>query len=165
GTRTKPQLAEAAPIDVEWEGQQPMLPYGWLRPSDKELLTQWRTTPVVTDWNGDKLVDLVMLDQQGYLAFFERALKEGRRVLSGPRRVFVGENFSVTDQRHNVVDSSAGLIRLNRGSAGRSGRRKLCAADWDGDGRLDLLVNSSNANFLRQTSAGNGRWTFRDMGP
>jgi hypothetical protein len=127
-------------------------------------LTQWRTTPVVIDWNRDGLPDLLMLDQEGYLAFFERAQRHGQRVLLAPRRVLQGENFSVTNSRHAVADQSPGLIRLNNGVAGASGRRKLCATDWDGDGRLDLFVNSANANFLRQTGARGGQWFFRDLG-
>ena len=73
----QPELAAAQPIEVEWDGPQPTLAYGWLRPQGKELLTQWRTTPVAVDWNRDGLVDLVMLDQEGYLAFFQRARRDG----------------------------------------------------------------------------------------
>jgi hypothetical protein len=78
--------------------------------------------------------------------------------------VFSGENFSVSDSRHTPVVKTAGAIRLNNGIAGRSGRRKLCVTDWDGDGKLDLLVNSANANFLRQTEARAGQFRFRDDG-
>ena len=53
GTRKAPKLAAAQPIEVEWDGPQPTLAYGWLRPNGKELLTQWRTTPVMVDWNKD----------------------------------------------------------------------------------------------------------------
>ena len=39
-------------------------------------------------------------------------------------------------------------------------------ADWDGDGKLDLLVNSQNVNILRQvTSNDRGDLLFRDLGP
>jgi len=37
--------------------------------------------------------------------------------------------------------------------------------DWDGDGRFDLLVNSRNADWLRQVAADDGGWRFRTMGP
>lgn len=164
GTREQPKLASAAPIEVEWKGKQPALSYGWMRPEGKALLTQWRTTPVAVDWNKDGLVDLVMMDQEGYLAYFERKREGNRLVLMPPQRVFEGENFSVTDSKHTVLNSDAGLIRLNNGTAGKSGRRKLCATDWDGDGRMDFLVNSANANFLRQTKAGDGRFIFHDDG-
>ncbi|MBL9182822.1 MAG: VCBS repeat-containing protein [Verrucomicrobiaceae bacterium] len=169
GTRQKPQLAAAQPIEVEWNGEQPHLAYGWLRPDGKGLLTQWRTTPVGVDWNKDGLTDLVMLDQEGYLAFFERAKQGDKLVLKHPQRVICASNAShKTDEAHKVkapVAMTAGEpLRLNAGIAGKSGRRKLCIMDWDQDGKLDILLNSANANFLRQESASDGKWFFTDMG-
>ncbi len=151
---------------------QPALSYGWLRPDGKALLSQWRTTPVAVEWNQDGLTDLLMLDQAGYLACFARAQRAGKSLLLAPRRVLQGENFSVTNSRHNVVDASSRMIRLNNGIAGASGRRKLCVVDWDGDGLLDIFVNSANANFRSQppsqtpsqTMMRAGQWYFRDMG-
>ena len=151
GTRQAPQLAPAQPIEVEWNGAQPALAWGWRKPAGKALLTQWRTTPVAVDWNHDGLVDLVMLDHEGYLCLFERARREGRLVLLPPQRVF--------------CDEAGQPLRLNAGTAGKSGRRKLCAVDWDGDGKLDLLVNSSSADFYRQVKAADGKWCFRNEGP
>ncbi len=151
GTGKAPKLAEAQPIEVEWDGAQPALAYGWLRPEGKALLTQWRTTPAAVDWNRDGLTDLVMLDQEGFLAFFERVKRDGRLVLLPPRRV--------------LCDEKGHPLQLSKGTAGKSGRRKLCIADWDGDGRLDILLNSSSANFLRQVEARDGKWFFKDEGP
>jgi hypothetical protein len=164
GTRKAPRLAAPRPIEVEWLGAQPALAWGWLRPSGKALLTQWRTTPVVADWNRDGLPDLLMLNHEGYLAFFERARRDGKYVLLAPRRVLHGENVSFTNSRHVASNQSSGLLRLNNGVAGASGRRKLCVTDWDGDGGLDLFVNSANANWLRQTATRDSQWFFRDMG-
>lgn len=152
GTPTDPQFAEAAPVDVEWEGTQPELSYGWMKPEGRQLLTQWRTTPVAFDWNQDRLIDLIMLDHEGYLAYFERAKVDGILKLKAPRRIFQGENFSVTGSRHNLIDAKPGLVRLNNGIAGKSGRRKLTVTDWDQDGLPDILCNAANAVFLRQTS-------------
>lgn len=151
GTRKSPKLAAAQPIEVEWDGPQPTLAYGWLRPEGKALLTQWRTTPVAVDWNSDRLTDLVMLDQEGYLALFERAKRDGNPVLLAPKRVF--------------CDEKGAPLLLSKGTAGKSGRRKICIVDWDGDGKLDILLNSSSANFLRQVAARDGKWFFQDMGP
>ena len=150
GTRKSPKLAAAQPIEVEWNGTQPTLAYGWLRPEGKALLTQWRTTPVAVDWNKDGLMDLVMLDQAGYLAFFERAKRDGKLVLLPPQRV--------------LCDAKGEPLLLSKGLAGKSGRRKLGIVDWDGDGHLDLLLNSSNANLLRQVAARDGKWLFKDEG-
>ncbi|WP_165251844.1 YybH family protein [Paludisphaera soli] len=152
GARTEPKLAAARPVEVAWtpEHPQPNLSWGWLRPDGDALLTQWRTTPVAVDWNRDGLVDLVMLDQDGYLAFFERARKDGALVLLPPRRAFRND--------------SGEPLRLNAKSAGGSGRRKLCVVDWDRDGKLDLLLNAANALLYRQEGEADGGWTFRNVG-
>ncbi len=147
---SSPLLAAAQPVEVEWDGPQPALAYGWLRPEGKALLTQWRTTPFAVDWNKDRLTDLVMLDQNGYLAFFERAQRDGKLVLLPPRRV--------------LCDEKGEPLRPNAKLAGKSGRRKICITDWDGDGKLDILLNAANARFLRQVDARDGKWFFKDMG-
>jgi len=165
GTRRAPKLTAAGPVEVEWPGQPPKPAWNWWNPQGKQLATQWRTTPVVIDLNRDGLNDLVMLDHEGYLAFFEREEVDGRLRLKPPERVFYAEKVSAFDQRHRSAGAAGGgPLRLNTGEAGRSGRRKLCLADWDGDGRLDLLVNSVNVNFLRNVSSAGGRYVFRDMG-
>jgi hypothetical protein len=150
GTRTAPKLAAAEPIKVAWKGEQPALSYGWMRPDGDALLTQWRTTPVAVDWDRDGLVGLVMLDHEGYLSLFRRKRREGELVLLPPARVFLNEKGEP--------------LRLNPREAGKSGRRKLCVTDWDGDGRTDILVNSGNADLFRQMEERDGHWRFRNMG-
>ena len=71
-------------------------------------------------------------------------------ILKSPRRAF--------------LDESGQPLRLNTKPAGASGRRKLCVTDWDGDGRFDLLLNSTNADLLQQTSEKDGTWTFKPAG-
>ncbi len=151
GTRQQPRLATARPIEIEWATPQPTLAWGWLRPAGNELLTQWRTTPVAVDWNRDGLPDLVMLDHEGFLAFYERRHRDGKLELLPPQRV--------------LCDEAGKPLQLNSGRAGKSGRRKLCVTDWDGDGKLDVLANSVNATWLRQTAAREGKYFFKDMGP
>ncbi len=150
GTRKAPKLSAAQPIEVEWSSPPPTLAWGWLRPEGKALLTQWRTTPFAVDWNRDGLADLVMLDTEGYLTFFERAKREGKLALLQPKRIF--------------CDEQGQSLKLSAGPAGKSGRRKLCVVDWDGDGKLDLLLNGENANFLRQVAAHDGKFHFKDVG-
>ncbi|MBN9121633.1 MAG: VCBS repeat-containing protein [Planctomycetes bacterium] len=152
GTRKQPKLSAPKPIEVEWtrEQPQPALAWGWRKPQGNALLTQWRTTPVVYDFNGDGLPDLAVLDTEGYLAFFERAKRDGKLVLLAPRRAF--------------VDEKGVPLRLNPNAAGRSGRRKLCVADWDGDGKFDFLLNSANADLLQQVGHKDGVWVFKNAG-
>ena len=141
-------------------------PWNWWQPETDELVTQWRTSPIVTDLNDDGLHDLVMLDAEGFLSFFERYRdKKSKLRLRTPRRIFYTDGPRAFDRNHNVMAEDSGPLRLNDGWAGRSGRRKLTLVDWDGDGRQDLLVNSASANFLRNVGSGPGDFTFSDAGP
>ncbi|MEM9659540.1 MAG: VCBS repeat-containing protein, partial [Planctomycetota bacterium] len=141
GTRQAPRLAPAEAVRVAWDSDPPRPAWNWWLPTDGELATQWRTTPAVVDWNHDGLNDLVMLDHEGFLTLFLRERGETGLTLRPGRRAFRGGVF---DAKHNRRDASTGSLRLNDGIAGRSGRRKLCLVDWDGDAQLDLLVNSVN---------------------
>lgn len=150
GTRSTPEFQAPQPVEVEWENGQPGLAWGWVKPDGKGLLTQWRTTPVVYDFNSDGLHDLAMLDQEGYLALFERFQDGDQLRLKSPRRAF--------------LDTAGQPLRLNPGAAGRSGRRKLCVCDWDHDGRFDFLLNSTSADFLRQREFRDGHWIMENAG-
>lgn len=167
GTRTAPRLAPAQPVEVAWNGPTPKPAWNWWNPEGRELVTQWRTTPYAIDWTKDGLTDLIMMDQEGYLVLFERRrLADGRLELMAPQRVFVGEGASSFDANSVPLNAETGLLRLNANPNGKSGRRTFCITDWDGDGVLDLIVNSKNVNFLRGTGRdAQGRWTFRDEGP
>jgi hypothetical protein len=151
GSRARPRFDAPRPIEVDWSGTPPKPEWTWWTPSAKELATQWRTTPIVHDVTGDGLLDLVMLDQAGYLALFERVRRGDRLILLPPRRAF--------------VDAEGKPLAMNPKRAGGSGRRKLWITDWDGDGRFDLLANSQNADLLRQTSSSGGLWTLTYVGP
>lgn len=150
GVPGNPLLDGARPITVEWPGKAPKPAWNWWNPVGNELVTQWRTTPVAVDWNRDGLMDLVMLDHEGELAFFERTKKDGRLALLPGKRIFVDENGQQLD--------------LIRGPAGGSGRRKLEVVDWDGDGRLDVLFNGESADFYRNVSERDGKTFLKNMG-
>lgn len=144
------ELEPPRPVEVSWDGKAPKPAWNWWTPAPDELVTQWRTTPYAIDWNGDSLTDLVMVDHEGYLAFYERFRKEdGTLGLMPGKRIFIGTNCSVYDNKKGVTDASEGLLRLNAGEAGKSGRRKICLVDWDGDGLTDLLVDSRNVAWFR----------------
>ncbi len=149
GSPHKPKLTGPQPIRFVGEPQ-PKPAWTWWSPVGSELVTQWRTTPAVVDWDKDGRNDIVMLDQEGYLTFYRGA---GGRIEPG-RRVFF-----------ESADSGPVPLRLNAERAGHSGRRKLAVVDWDNDGRRDLLVNSTSVNLLRNVSEKNGAATFVDMGP
>ncbi len=167
GTRAAPKLADPQPIEVAWPGSPPKPAWTWWTPRGNELVTQWRTTPVVADWNNDGLLDLAMLDHEGYLALYERkSLVSGSQISNSKSAISKLKSGLklLLPPRHAFLDEKGQPLHLNSGRAGKSGRRKLCAVDWDGDGKLDLLVNSENANWLRQVESREGSWLFKDMG-
>ena len=150
GTKTNPGLAAAKPIEVDWPGETPKPKWNWWNPEGDALVTQWRTTPLVYDLNKDGLNDLIMLDQEGYLTFFEREKRGDDLVLLPPARV--------------IEDENGKPMRPNERDAGGSGRRKFALADWDGDGKVDLLANSESTDLYRNVSTEEGKWRFKHEG-
>jgi hypothetical protein len=149
GTPDQPALADPQPVKVDWQGSPPKPKWNWWDPEPGELVVQWRTRPILIDLNKDGLNDLVVIDHEGYLSFFERKISDGRLFLKPGKRIFQDDNGK--------------LLRLNPKNAGSSGRRKIDLVDWDGDGDLDLLHNSVNTALYR--NIGNrGEYIFQDAG-
>ena len=80
-------------------------------------------------------------------------------------RIFYRDFGENSDSSVNPDKNSTAPLRLNNGYAGKSGRRKLALVDWDGDGRLDILVDSQNANFLRNIGNLYFNFQYKDEGP
>lgn len=161
GETGAPRLARAQPIHVLEPVEHPE--WNWWKPSAGELVTQWRTTPAVLDWDGDGATDLLMLDAAGRFALYRG---NGKGAVDGPLTMFRSDTGAAYDSKHRVVgDVGVGALQLNTGRAGKSGRRKLTVVDWDGDGRLDLLVNSASAHWLRNIGPTEGNVVFEDKGP
>lgn len=147
-------------VKVDWESQTPAKPaWNWWNPGATDLVTQWRTTPFAIDWNKDGLMDLVMLDQEGFLAFYERSEKNGELWLKPGKRIFKMEDASVYDHNNKTIGQNSQFLQLNGGIGGKSGRRKFTLVDWNKDGRTDLLVNSTNVCYFENTRQ-NGDTTF-----
>lgn len=147
-------------VKVDWGGK-PLKPaWNWWNPEPTELVTQWRTTPYAIDWNKDGLCDLVMLDHEGYLSFYERFKKDGHLWLKPGKRIFY-----LVNEKEGAQDSSE-LLQLSTGIGGGSGRRKLCFVDWNNDGRLDLIVNTNkgNAGYYENTRQEGNSTYFKNKG-
>ncbi len=153
GSKHSPELAPMQPVTINWQSQPQSPEWNWWKPQDNELITQWRTTPFIIDLNCDGLNDLVMLDYQGYLAYFQRVQLNGKLTLKAPQRIF----------KLKTGDTEK-PFQLTNGYAGRSGRRKFTIVDWDLDGKLDLLANDKNVRFYKNISTEPGQWLFDDRG-
>ena len=160
GTRTAPKLAPPEPVAAEWEGEQPAQAWGWRKPfGSKNILTQWRTTPYMIDLDEDGLMDLVMLDVEGYLCLWRRARKDGKLVVLPPERCLCDEKgkpllFAGRDTKAGPQSNYAG----------GSGRRKFCFTDWTGDGKKDLVANSRSVMLYEFVKREGGKWFFRNRG-
>ena len=151
GTRTKPILKAAKPIEVEWKGE-PKKP-AWVpgKSKGKELLAQWRTSPFIMDFNNDGLNDLVMLDYQGFLSVYLRYKKNNKLLLAPPERRF--------------VYPTGEPIQLNQLKGSHSGRLKITFADWDGDGLKDLIFASKPAvDWMKNIGMKDGKMILQYMG-
>ena len=165
GKAGSPRLAPAVPVRIDWEGMPRKPEWNWWTPEPAELSTQWRTRPVAVDWDRDGRTDLVMLDHEGYLAWFRRDRRAEGLVLRPGARIFSSQPVSRFDNRHGPMNDGPGLLRLNARQAGGSGRRKFDLVDWDGDGRLDLLVNSTSVHWMRNLGTHTDTTLFEQRGP
>jgi len=149
GTLSQPELGKAQPVKVDWQETPAKPGWNWWKPGPEELVVQWRTRPIVVDLNEDGLNDLIVIDHEGYLSYFERKKKAEMLILHPGKRIF--------------YDEKGQPLRLNPQKAGRSGRRKIDLVDWDNDGDLDLLANSTNTE-LYQNIGQKGEFVFHHIG-
>jgi len=151
GTKTDPKLSAVKPIEVQWDGE-PQKP-DWVPGTSQgtELLAQWRTSPYIMDFNNDGLNDLLMMDYQGFLVVYPRFEKNGELFLAHPERNFVFPNGEP--------------IHLNQLKGKSTGRLKFDFADWDGDGKQDLIVASKPAvDWMKGQGIKDGKMVLQYMG-
>lgn len=81
--------------------------------------------PTVADWDGDGRLDLVLGCGDGSVLLYRNTSKEGAAVLAAPVTLLEGGGWGGPG---GMDDTRPGV------------RAKPWVTDWDGDGRLDLLV-------------------------
>ncbi len=151
GTRTSPKLATPKPLYVNWKGKPQKPAWSPGVSEGNELLAPWRTSPFIMDFNNDGMNDLVILDYEGYLAVYPRIKKDGKLMLDHPQRAF--------------VYPSGEPILLNQRTGKSCGRLKITFADWDGDGKKDLIVSSKPAvDWMKNLGMKDGKMVLQYMG-
>ncbi len=102
-------------------------------------------------------------DEQGNLHYMARTRRSSapRVMMSVYRLPGISTLMNLEDLKQEIGKP----LRMNAGWAGWSGRRKFHLVDWNGNGRLDLIVNSHrNARLLENISDEPGVFLFRDRG-
>ncbi len=84
--------------------------------------------PVVADWDQDGVPDLVVGASDGSVRWFRNAGTAAVPVLEAGRTILEAEELPDEDPLEGTEPARPGV------------RAKVCVADYDGDGRLDLLV-------------------------
>lgn len=161
-------IGYAQPVEVEWSGETPKPKWLWWNPEGDELVTQWRTTPFMVDLpldedgdgvaEGDGLMDLVMMDHEGYLAFYQRYQdSNGVLKLKEGQRIFMNKYPNATS------GLDARPFRLNDEQCGDSGKNSCILVDWDQDGDLDLFKTKAAVNtpiYFENISKVPGKYEF-----
>jgi hypothetical protein len=95
--------------------------------------------PVAADWDGDGRLDLIVGAEDGSVTWYRNA--------GGPQAA------QLEAARNLVGKSPVGWARDDRRPPGGWGLRvKPCVVDWDGDGRLDLLLGDRCGAFSAKPS-------------
>lgn len=167
GTKTNPKLSQRQLVKIKWDGEPKKPEWVWWQPEENELVTQWRTTPYTIDWNKDGLMDLVMLDHEGFLSYFERfKANDGTLYLKPGKRMFYGLNGVAYNSWNRLLSEkdAQGLLQLNSEKFGKSGRRKFTIMDWDDDGDLDFILNGLNGFIYENVKEENGNIYLQNNG-
>ena len=106
--------------------------------------------PVAVDWNGDGKLDLIAGNSAGYIEFFEN---------TGTRAEPAFEDRGYMKAGGKIIRHMAGPNGSVQGPAETKwGYTNLSVADWDLDGKLDILVNDiTGAVVWYRNLGGNSR--------
>ena len=117
GSRTEPKFVTREPLRV---GDQPMK-------------VSHKSDPLPVDWDGDGVLDILVGDEGGDVSFFA-----GRKDGSYSAGVSLFSHLPV-DPRDNYTKAKA---KLDPHRVIPGFRLRLATADWNDDGKLDLLIGN-----------------------
>ncbi len=126
---------------VENEGTAKAYSFGkatQLRVDGAPLRVEGDAGPCVADWDGDGDQDLIVGSGDGSVTLYRNTAEKGAK---GAPALAAGEKLvakSAMDWSNPPSEALPGV------------RSKVCVADWNGDGRMDLIVG----DFAQQATAG-----------
>ena len=141
GTRSEPEFS-AASIEVEVDGE--------------PLKENCHANPVIADWDGDGLWDLVVGSGDGSVGWY-------KNTGSASKPEFGSRNLLVTPARQRSPEEQPGdaamngkflIQNLKEGEEPiPAARAQICVHDYNRDGKLDLIVGDySDINWTRELS-------------
>ena len=97
--------------------------------------------PTACDWDGDGDIDYIVGDNGGFLWFYEN--------LTGGTNPSWAAPVRLCDENGNVLEIKAGYNGSLQGTQESEwGYTVPSAADWDGDGDIDVIVNSVTGRIV-----------------
>ncbi len=118
--------------EVYWivnQGKNPALDFANPEPVEadgKPLVVDKDAGPCIADWDGDGNLDLLVGDESGAVTLYRNTTSQGLPQLAAGITLVPKSKYNKSKD-YNWSD-------------GRGIRSKLCVADWNEDGRLDLLL-------------------------
>jgi len=100
----------------------------------KPINVRGDAAPVVADWDGDGLPDLIVGADDGDVVWY-RNVGAAKAPRLGPAQVLVPKSVAAVGRRPDPGPGEWGT------------RVKPCVFDWNGDGKPDLLIGDVNAYF------------------